>query len=261
MIRALSNAASGMKAQEMNLDVLSNNLANVNTTGYKKSRAEFSDLFYEQQKSPGSPTTTGAAMPVGTEIGHGVRTAATYKNFTTGDIKSTGNPLDMAIEGNGFFQVIKPDGETAYTRNGMFKTNSDGQLVSVDGYEFEPSISIPQDATSITISESGIVSVTLGGDMDEVEVGNIEIAMFQNPAGLKSIGNNLYMESPASGTPVTSTPGEEGSGRLRQGFVEGSNVAVVTEMIDLISAQRAYEVNSKVIEAADEMLRQTTRIG
>ncbi|MBN2803446.1 MAG: flagellar basal-body rod protein FlgG [Deltaproteobacteria bacterium] len=261
MIRALSNAASGMKAQEMNIDVLSNNLANVNTTGYKKSRAEFSDLFYEQRKTAGSPSAAGGNMPVGTEVGHGVRTAATYKNFSTGDLISTSNPLDIAIEGKGFFQVVQPNGEIAFTRNGMFKTNSDGQLVSVDGYEFEPSISIPADATSITVSESGVVSVTLGGSSDQIEVGNMELASFQNPAGLKSIGNNLFMETPASGTPITGTPGEEGAGRLRQGFVEGSNVAVVTEMIDLISAQRAYEVNSKVIEAADEMLKQTTRIG
>ncbi len=260
MIRALSNAASGMKAQEMNIDVLSNNLANVNTTGYKRSRAEFSDLFYEAKTRPGAPSPDGTPLPVGLEIGHGVRSVATYKDFGGGEMRESGNPLDMSIEGRGFFQVAQADGSLAYTRAGIFKTNAEGQIVNVDGYALDPELSIPEDATSVTISETGVVSVTLGNDAQQVEVGQIQIATFPNPSGLSSSGRNLYAETPASGRAVLGTPGEEGAGRLLQGFVETSNVAVVAEMIDLIAAQRAYEINSKVIHAADQMLQQTTRI-
>ncbi|MDJ0761598.1 MAG: flagellar basal-body rod protein FlgG [Myxococcota bacterium] len=261
MIRALSNAASGMRAQETNIDVLSNNLANVNTAGYKRSRAEFADLFYEARTRPGAPTAQGAPMPAGLEIGHGVRTVATYKDFGGGEMRQTGNAFDISIEGRGFFQLVQPDGTAAFTRAGIFKSNAEGQIVNVDGYQLEPEVSVPEDATSVTISESGIVSVTLGSDTEQVEVGRIQIAMFPNPAGLSSAGRNLYTETPASGRAVLTSPGEEGGGRLLQGFVETSNVAVVAEMIDLISAQRAYEVNSKVIQAADNMLQQTTRLG
>jgi len=260
MIRALSNASSGMRAQETNIDVLSNNLANVNTAGYKRSRAEFADLFYEARTKPGAPSPDGTPLPVGLEIGHGVRTVATYKDFGGGEMRQTTNPLDLAIEGRGFFQISQADGTRAFTRAGIFKTNSQGQMVNVDGYQLDPEISIPEDATSITISENGVVSVTLGGDSQQVEVGQIQLATFPNPAGLASVGRNLYEETPASGQSVLGTPGEEGAGRLLQGFVESSNVAVVSEMIDLIAAQRAYEVNSKVIQAADQMLQQTTRI-
>ncbi len=260
MIRALSNAASGMKAQEKNIDVLSNNLANVNTAGYKRSRAEFADMFYETQVQAGAPSPTGSPLPVGTEIGHGVRLVATYKDHTGGEMRQTGNPLDLAIAGRGFFQVTQPSGEIAYTRAGVFKTNAEGQLVNADGYVVEPEITVPADTTSITISESGVVSVTLGEDMNQVEVGTLEVATFSNPAGLSSIGGNLAVETPASGQALLATPGEEGAGTMLQGFLEMSNVAVVSEMIDLISAQRAYEVNSKVITASDEMLKQTTRM-
>ncbi len=261
MIRALSNAASGMKAQELNIDVLSNNLANVNTTGFKRSRAEFADLFYEAKQQAGAPSSTGSALPVGTEIGHGVRPTSTYKAFTGGEMRETGNPLDLSIEGKGFFQVIQPDGSLAYTRAGIFKTNAEGQVVNIDGYPLEPALSIPQDATSITISESGVVSVTLGAEMTQEIVGEIQVATFANPAGLTSLGRNLFAETPASGQPIQSTPSEDGSGRLLQGFVESSNVAVVSEMIDLIAAQRAYEINSQVIKASDQMLQQTSRLG
>jgi flagellar basal-body rod protein FlgG len=260
MIRALSNASSGMRAQELNIDVLSNNLANVNTSGYKRSRAEFADLFYEARQKPGAPSPTGAALPIGAEIGHGVRSVATYKDFTGGETKQTDNPLDMAIEGNGFFQLTQPDGTTGYTRAGVFKTNADGQLVNDEGYVVDPEITIPADATSITISESGVVSATLGGESEQVELGQLQLATFANPAGLSSIGGNLYEQTPASGDAMVVTPGEEGSGTILQGFLEQSNVAVVTEMIDLIAAQRAYEINGKVITAADEMLQQTTRL-
>lgn len=261
MIRALSNASSGMKAQEMNIDVLSNNLANVNTTGFKRSRAEFADLFYEAQRRPGAPSPDGAALPGGLEVGQGVRPTATYKDFTTGELRETGNSLDLALEGRGFFQVTQPDGEIAYTRAGTFKTNSEGQVVSTDGYPLSPEITIPADATSITISETGVVSVTLSSDSTQVEVGQVQVATFANPAGLSAMGRNLFAETPASGQAVLSNPGEEGSGSMLQGFLESSNVAVVSEMIDLISAQRAYEINSKVITAADEMLRNVSKLG
>jgi flagellar basal-body rod protein FlgG len=250
-----------MRAQELNIDVLSNNLANVNTTGYKKSRAEFADMLYAIKKSPGSNSAAGTPLPVGQEIGNGVRSTAIYKDFTGGELKETGGALDIAIEGEGFFQLTLPDGSTAYTRAGMFKTNSEGELVNVDGYPLEPSISIPADATSITISESGEVSVTMGNDMTQTEVGQLQVATFANAAGLSAMGRSLFAETPASGQPTIGTPGEDGAGRLLQNFIETSNVKVVSEMIDLISAQRAYEINSKVIKASDEMLQQATRLG
>ena len=261
MIRALSNAASGMRAQETNIDVLSNNLANVNTSGYKRARAEFADLLYSRQQVAGGNSGTGTPLPVGQEIGNGVRTVATYKSFTDGEVKETSNPLDLTIEGKGFFQVLLPDGNTAYTRAGNFKTNASGELVNSDGYTLSPSLTIPADATSISISEAGVVSVTLGNDSTQVDVGEIQIASFANPAGLTSMGRNLYGTTSASGQPITGTPGEEGAGRILQGFLEMSNVRVVSEMIDLISAQRAYEINSKVIKASDEMLSQATHLG
>jgi len=261
MIRALSNAASGMKAQEMNIDVLSNNLANVNTTGFKRSRAEFADLFYEARVRPGAPSPAGAALPSGIEIGQGVRPVATYKDFNIGEFRETGNALDLAIEGKGFFQVEQPDGNIAYSRSGTFKTNAEGQLVNTDGYPMSPDITIPADATSITISETGVVSVTLANDPSQIEVGQIQLATFPNASGLSPVGRNLFVETPASGQAVQSNPAEEGAGRVVQGFLESSNVAVVSEMIDLISAQRAYEINSKVITAADEMLRGVAKLG
>ncbi len=261
MIRALSNAASGMKAQEMNIDILSNNMANVNTTGYKRARAEFADLFYEARMLPGAPSANGAALPTGMEIGHGVRSVATFKDFTAGEFRETGNSLDLAVDGGGFFMVTQPDGELAYTRSGTFKTNAEGQLVTTDGYPLSPEISIPADATSITVSQTGVVSVTLANDSTQVEVGQLQIATFPNPAGLSSEGRNLYAETPASGTAMQANPGEEGAGLVLQGFIESSNVSVVSEMIDLISAQRAYEINSKVISATDEMLRNVSKLG
>jgi flagellar basal-body rod protein FlgG len=250
-----------MKAQEMNIDVLSNNLANVNTTGFKRSRAEFADLFYEARSRPGAPSPDGAPLPSGIEIGQGVRPVATYKDFNGGELRESGNSLDIAIEGRGFFQVTQPDGQPAFTRAGTFKANAEGQLVNTDGYQVSPELSIPEDATSITISETGVVSVTLANDPQQVEIGQLQLATFPNPAGLSAMGRNLFSESPASGRATLANPGEEGAGRLLQGFVETSNVAVVAEMIDLISAQRAYEVNAKVIKAADEMLQHTARLG
>lgn len=261
MIRALSNASSGMKAQEMNIDVLSNNLANVNTTGFKRSRAEFADLFYEAKNRPGAPSPDGAPLPSGIEVGQGVRPVATYKDFTVGELRETGNPLDLALEGRGFFQVTLPDGEAAFTRSGTFKTNSEGQLVNTDGYPVSPDVSIPEDATSVTVSESGVISVTLANDSQQVEIGQLQVATFPNPAGLSAMGRNLFRETPASGRATLANPGEEGAGRILQSFVEGSNVTVVAEMIDLISAQRAYEINAKVITAADDMLKGVSRLG
>jgi flagellar basal-body rod protein FlgG len=250
-----------MRAQELNIDVLSNNMANVNTTGYKRGRAEFADLFYDARMRPGAPSADGTALPTGLEVGQGVRSVATYKDFNTGELRETGNSLDMALEGRGFFMVTQPDGEIAYSRSGTFKTNAEGQLVNTDGYAMSPEISIPADATSISISETGQVSVTIAGDSTQVEVGQIQLANFPNEAGLSSVGRNLYVETPASGTAVQTNPGEEGAGRVMQGFLESSNVSVVSEMIDLISAQRAYEINSKVISAADEMLRNVSKLG
>ncbi|MCU0662351.1 MAG: flagellar basal-body rod protein FlgG [Myxococcota bacterium] len=261
MIRALNNAAAGMKAQEMNIDVLSNNLANVNTSGFKRARAEFADMFYTARVQAGAPSASGSPLPVGTELGHGVRAVATYKDFKDGETRQTGNPLDIAVNGRGFFQVLQPSGEIAFTRAGVFKSNSEGQLVNSDGYTVEPQISIPADATSVTVSEGGVVSVTLGDDGNQVEVGQLQIATFANPAGLSSIGQNLLKETPASGQAMLSVPGENGAGRLLQGFLETSNVSVVAEMIDLISAQRAYEINAKVVTASDEMLKASTRLG
>ena len=261
MIRALSNAATGMRAQETNIDVLSNNLANVNTSGYKRARAEFADLLYSRQRVAGGNGGTGSPLPVGEEVGNGVRTVATYKSFTDGEVKETSNPLDLSIEGKGFFQVLLADGNTAYTRAGSFKTNANGELVNADGYAMSPGVSIPADSTSISISEAGNVSVTMGNDTTQVDVGQIQIATFANPAGMTSMGRNLYGATTASGQPIVATPGEDGAGRLMQGYLEMSNVRVVSEMIDLISAQRAYEINSKVIKAADEMLGQATRLG
>ncbi len=261
MIRALSNAASGMKAQETSIDVISNNLANVNTTGFKRARAEFADLFYEAKARAGAPSAEGTPLPAGTEIGNGVRLVATFKNFGGGEIRETGNPLDVAIEGKGFFQLMQVDGSVAYTRSGILKTNSEGQIVNVDGYSLEPTLSIPEDATSVSISENGVVSITLGSEAEQMEVGRIELANFSNPAGLMSLGRGLFQETPASGSAMSGSPSEEGFGRVVQGFVENSNVSVVAEMIELIAAQRAYEVNSKVIQAADQMLQQATRLG
>jgi flagellar basal-body rod protein FlgG len=260
MIRALYTAASGMNAQQANIDNVAHNLANVNTTGFKKSRVEFEDLVYQQIKTAGSPTSQEAEAPVGFETGLGARAVATARNFSTGNLRSTNNPLDLAIEGMGFFQVTLPGGETGFTRAGALHLNGQGQIVTADGVAIEPSITIPANATSVNISKDGIVSVSVPGQTDVQQVGTIELASFQNPAGLQARGGNLFVATTASGDPTTGVPGSDGLGTLVQGFLEDSNVSVVEEMVNMILGQRAYEANSRVIRAADEMLQQVNNL-
>ena len=260
MLRSLYIAASGMEAQSLKIDTISNNLANVNTTGFKRSRADFEDLMYQQILAPGAATTQNTANPTGLQVGTGVRPVSTQKIFTQGDFLQTGNALDVAIEGSGFFQVVDPNGELVYTRSGNFRTDEEGRLVTANGYSLEPEIIIPEDAMSVSIGADGIVTVTQPDTTEALEVGQLEVVLFANPAGLKPMGKNLYGATESAGDPLPSTPGLEGAGTLIQGFLEGSNVKVVEEMIDLIVSQRAYETNSKVIQAADEMLRTTTNL-
>jgi flagellar basal-body rod protein FlgG len=261
MIRALYTAASGMNAQQSNIDNIANNLSNVNTTGFKKSRVEFEDLVYQQATVAGSPTSTTGESPTGMEFGLGTRPIATARNFETGNLKSTSAPLDIAIEGRGFLQVTMPDGQVAFTRAGNLHLNSEGLLVTNEGYAIQPQITIPNNATSVSISKDGIVSVAIQGQTAAQEVGTIELATFQNPAGLKAMGSNLFLNTTASGEPTTGTPGLDGIGTLAQGFLEESNVSVVEEMVNMILAQRAYEANSKVVRTSDEMLGQVNNMG
>jgi len=254
MIRSLWTAATGMAAQQVNIDIISNNLANVNTSGFKKSRADFQDLLYQNLRAAGTTEAQGSQVPTGIQVGLGTRLAAVQKIFTQGDFKETGNPLDLVIEGDGFFQVLMPNGETAYTRDGSFKLDAQGRIVTSDGYPLQPEIAIPTEATSISVGSDGTISVTIPGQNAPQEVGQLQIVKFINPAGLTSIGRNLLTQSAASGDPVVDTPGLNGLGTLAHGFVEMSNVQVVEEMVNMITAQRAYEINSKAIQTADEML-------
>ena len=255
MLRALWTAASGMTTQQINIDNIANNLANVNNAGFKKSRVNFQDLLYQEMRPAGAVTATGISHPTGIQIGLGSNVVATEKIFTQGNFQQTGNMLDIAIEGDGFFQVTLPDGNIGYTRSGSFKLNSDGDIVTPEGYLLEPAITIPENATSITIGTDGTVSVTLPGEAEAAEVGNIELARFINPAGLKAIGNNLFVQTGASGEAVTGVPGEDGIGTIAQGVLEMSNVNVVEEMVNMITGQRAYEINSKAIQTGDQMLQ------
>jgi flagellar basal-body rod protein FlgG len=260
MIRALYTAASGMTAQQANIDNVAHNLANVNTAGFKKARVEFEDLVYEQVSAPGTPTSTEGEAPVGIEVGLGSRVTAIARNFSSGNLRSTGAPLDLAIEGQGFFQITLPGGETGYTRSGAFHLNGQGQMVTAEGYQLEPAITIPASASSVMISKDGIVSVVANGQADPQQVGTIELAQFQNPAGMAARGGNIYVATIASGDPQTGAPGAEGMGTLAQSFLEDSNVSVVEEMVNMILGQRAYEANSRVIRAADEMLQQVNNL-
>lgn len=260
MIRALYTAASGMNAQQANIDNIANNLSNVNTTGFKKSRVEFQDLVYDQAKVPGSPTSSTGEAPIGLEYGLGTRPIATARNFESGNLRATSAPLDLAIEGRGFLQVTLPDGEVAYTRAGNLHLNAEGLLVTNEGYPVQPQITIPPNATSVSISKDGIVSAAIQGQSAPQQVGTIELATFQNPAGLRAMGGNLFVVSQSSGEPVTGTPGVDGLGTLAQGFLEDSNVSVVEEMVNMILGQRAYEANSKVVRTADEMLQQVNNL-
>ncbi|MDH5671852.1 MAG: flagellar basal-body rod protein FlgG [Myxococcales bacterium] len=258
MLRALNTAATGMAAQQTRIDVTANNMANVNTTGFRRSRAEFQDLVYQTLRAPGGSTGDGQRLPTGIQVGQGTRTVSTEHIHIQGNLQQTGGSLDVAVEGNGFFQVVRPGGDVAYTRAGNFKTDAEGQLVTTDGFLVEPAISIPADAVSVTVSPDGVVSITQPGQTTSQEVGQITLAGFANPGGLLALGRNLYGATDASGQPIVAQPGQEGLGTVAQGFLEGSNVQVVNEMIDLITSQRAYEVNQRVIQAADDMLRKTT---
>ncbi|MGB9716291.1 MAG: flagellar basal-body rod protein FlgG [Thermodesulfovibrionales bacterium] len=255
MLRSLFIAATGMEAQKLNIDVIANNLANVNTVGFKKSRADFQELFYQDLKTPGATSAEGSEIPSGIQIGLGVRPVAVQKIFLQGDFANTGNSLDLVIEGDGFFQIMMPDGTLAYSRSGAFKLDSEGRIVNSDGYPLEPSITIPTDTINITVGSDGKITVLQAGSATPSEIGQIELARFINPGGLKSIGRNLFTPTASSGDPLLGTPGSEGFGTINQGFVELSNVNIVEEMVNMIISQRAYEVNSKAIQTSDEMLQ------
>ena len=260
-MRALRTAATGMSAQQLNVEVISNNIANMNTVAFKKQRAEFQDLLYQNVERMGAQSSeSGTVVPTGIQIGSGVKAGSVYRITTQGSATQTGNKLDMAIQGRGYFQIQLPSGDTAYTRAGNFSVNNEGQLVTDDGYLVQPQISIPQDATDISISASGIVQVTQPGNTAPSQVGQLELATFFNEAGLEAVGDNLYLESGASGAANTGPPDTDGMGRLLQGYTEASNVDAVTEISALIVAQRAYEMNSKVISAADEMLQAASQL-
>ncbi len=256
MIRGLFTAATGMIAQQLNVDTIANNLANVNTTGFKKSRVNFQDLLYETLKPAGTETAAGETIPEGIQLGHGVRPASIAKLFSQGDYIQTGNPLDLVIEGDGFFEVELPDGNSAYTRDGSFRIDQNGQIVTVDGFPLAPGINVPQDFTQLNVGSDGVVSAVIAGEAQPQNLGTIQLTRFINPAGLDAgMGRNLLLETEASGAPVIGEPGLDGLGTLEQGFLENSNVQVVEEIINLITAQRAYEASSKVIQSSDDMLQ------
>lgn len=260
MMRSLYTAATGMIAQQTQIDTTSNNISNVNTIGFKKQRAEFADLMYQTMEYAGTSTSSTTLSPTGIEVGLGVRPTAIAKLFMQGNFKETGNDLDMAISGDGFFQVQLPDGSTAYTRNGSFKLDSEGGIVNSDGYRLLPEITIPEDATKVSIGTDGTVSVLQAGQTELTQIGQIELANFINPAGLHSLGDNNFINTTASGDVITGTPGLQGIGQIRQQFVEMSNVQLVEEMTDLITGQRAYEANSKAITTSDEMLQTVNQL-
>jgi flagellar basal-body rod protein FlgG len=259
MNQALWIAKTGLDAQQTRMSVISNNLANVNTTGFKQDRAVFEDLLYQTIRQPGAQSTSSTELPSGLMVGTGVRTVATEKQHTQGNIVQTDNALDMAVQGRGFFQVLMPDGSISYTRDGTFQMNSTGQVVMSNGYPLEPAITIPQDAQSVTVGTDGTVSVLQAGQTAATVVGNIELADFVNPTGLQPVGENLFKETGASGAVVTGTPGLTGLGSVVGGALETSNVNVVTELIGMIETQRAYEMNSKAISTADQMLEYASR--
>jgi flagellar basal-body rod protein FlgG len=254
-MRSLFTAASGMEAQQLRIDAIANNLANVTTTGFKKWRPEFEDLFYEVLAAPGAQATAGETLPTGAQIGHGVRPAAVSRIFDAGDRQQTGGELDLAIDGNGFFQLQKAGGETLYTRDGSFHQDRDGNVVNAHGHQLVPQIQIPADALNITILRDGTISATIAGQTTPANLGQLQLVNFSNPAGLRALGDNVYSSTEASGDPQTGTPDSQGYGGIAQGFLETSNVNVAEELVNMILAQRAFEVNSRVIQAGDEMLR------
>ena len=255
MLRTLWIAASGMQAQKLNIDVISNNLANVNTTGFKRSRADFQDLLYDTLRLTGASSSAETQVPTGIQVGQGTKPVATNKIFLQGDYQLTQNDMDLAIEGDGFFQILRPNGDVAYTRAGAFKLDSEGRFVTSDGFFVDPEITIPNNTLKISIGTDGTVSVLQAGQSTPVEIGSIQLARFPNPGGLRSIGRNLYVPTSASGDVITGTGGQDGFGTIAQGYLENSNVNVVDEMVNMIVAQRAYEINSKAVQAADEMLQ------
>lgn len=260
MIRSLWIAKTGLEAQQTQMDVISNNLANVSTTGFKRARAVFEDLLYQTLRQPGAQSSEQTTLPSGLQIGTGVKPVATERIFTQGNLQQTGNAKDVAIQGNGFFQVLMPDGTTTYTRDGSFQVDANGQLVTASGYPVQPAITIPPDTLTLTIARDGTVSVQQAGSAATTVVGTLQLAMFVNPAGLQSLGENLYGETTASGTPTTTAPGSNGAGLLNQGYVETSNVNVVEELVNMIQTQRAYEINSKAISTSDQMLARLTQL-
>ena len=262
MFRALYTAATGMMAQQMNLDNVANNLANSSTSGFRRRRIQFQDLLYQNLIMPGAAATQQTTIPAGLQIGLGTRAAASEIVQLQGDFSATGNPLDLTIQGQGFFQVTLPSGEIGYTRSGTFHLDSQGNIVTADGDPLEPGLTIPTGATSVTIGADGTVSVTQPGQTAASQVGTIQLALFPNPGGLNSIGKNLFLATTASGDPIVGTPGgSEGLGSIEQGFLEGSNVSVVEEFIQMILAQRSYEANSRVVQAANEMFQQINSLG
>jgi flagellar basal-body rod protein FlgG len=260
-MRSLDIAGTGMQAQNTNVEVISNNIANLTTTGFKRRRAEFQDLMYQSLRRVGSNSSdTGSVVPSGAQIGLGVKTAAIYRINEQGTLSQTSNTLDLAIQGHGYFQLTMPDGTTGYTRDGTFGLAADGTIVTADGHTVQPGLQIPSAATDVTINTSGQVQVTLSGQTAPSTIGQLQIAIFPNEAGLDALGDNLYSQTAASGTPVAGNPGTAGFGTVMQGFVESSNVNIVSEITNLITAQRAYEMNSKVITAADEMMTTLTNL-
>ncbi len=253
MIKAMRTAATGMVAQQLNIDNIANNLSNVNTTGFKRSKVEFQDILYQNLRKAGTATAINSSVPTNLDVGYGTRAVATVREFSVGDYVQTNNALDLAISGNGFFQISMPDGTTSYTRDGAFKLSADGQIVTSDGFFLTPEISIPEDAMSISVTVDGEVSVLIAGSSDPQTVGTIELAKFINPAGLSAVGHNLYIETAASGSPILGQPSLDGLGKIDQGYLEMSNVQVVDEMVNMIVAQRSYELNSKVIRTGEEM--------
>lgn len=260
MIRSLWIAKTGLDAQQTQMDTIANNLANVSTNGFKRSRAVFEDLLYQTIRQPGAQSSQQTQIPSGLQIGTGVRPVAAERIHTQGNLQQTGNQFDVAIQGAGFFQVLMPDGTTAYTRDGSFQQNAQGQLVTSSGFPIQPALTIPPNALTVTISQDGVVSVTQPGVAAPVQVGSMQLATFINSTGLMSLGQNLYQETASSGTPNTTVPGSNGSGTLNQNYVETSNVNVVEEMVNMIATQRAYEINSKAITASDGMLQKLTQM-
>jgi flagellar basal-body rod protein FlgG len=253
-MRSLDIAATGMLAQQLNVEVISNNIANLNTTAFKRQRAEFQDLLYQTERRVGSTSSdTGTIVPVGVQIGSGVKAAAVYRMSDQGNLVNTNNPLDLAIQGGGFFQIQMPDGSTAYTRDGSFQLSPTGEIVTADGYVVEPGVTLPSNTTGVTVNANGQILATIAGQTQPSTVGQFQLANFPNQAGLEALGGNYLQETPASGSPVTGNPGVTAFGTIQQGYVEGSNVNIVTEITNLITAQRAYEMNSKVIQTSDDM--------